>query len=72
MQTVLYEFMTQRDGTVRRLRSAAATLIVIASKQRKWQEEKIGLFLTKARIVKSPGKTIARCNPTSYPKIARF
>ena len=35
MQTVLYEFMTQKDGTVPRLRSAAATLIVIASKQTK-------------------------------------
>ena len=56
MQTVFYEFMTQRNGTVRRLQNAAATLIVIVIKQRKWLEEKIGLFLTKARIVKFPGK----------------
>ena len=51
MPTVLYEFMTQRDGTVRRLRPAATTLIVIAGVSR--ESDQRGLLLTK---VKFPGK----------------
>ena len=34
---------------------AAATSAIVASKQGKWDKEKIGLFLTKARIEKFPG-----------------
>ena len=42
MQTVLYQFMTQRGGTVRRLWG-------------KWANKKIDLFITKDGIVKLPG-----------------